>query len=248
MADVERVRPRRASRVRAAPRRGRRHSHTRAAIALAHLDAAGVAWSADLAPVRATATTWNSTSCAASSTGTWPACPRSSMGRLFDAVCVVARAPPPRHLRGAGGDRARDRRGRRIAPDCTAYRFALDGPSHRPDPGRCARHRRRPARRGARDRHRPPLPRRGRRPRRPPWRETVRADRGLDTVALTRRGVPERLLDTTLRRCARGAGFTPLTHRLVPPNDGGLALGQAFVAPHRTMSHGHPTVDRRTEN
>ena len=61
----------------------------------------------------------------------------------------------------------------------------------------------------------------------------LRAERGLDVVALSG-GVFQNALLTRL--CVAGleaAGLRCLTHHLVPPNDGGLALGQAFVAGHR---------------
>ena len=60
--------------------------------------------------------------------------------------------------------------------------------------------------------------------------EAIRRERGLNEVALSG-GVWQNvtLLKKTLS-LLRSAGFTVYTHRLVPPNDGGLALGQAVIA------------------
>ncbi len=58
----------------------------------------------------------------------------------------------------------------------------------------------------------------------------ARQQTGLDVVALSG-GVFQNA--TLLRKTLpllRGAGFTVYTHELVPPNDGGLALGQAAIA------------------
>jgi hydrogenase maturation protein HypF len=57
--------------------------------------------------------------------------------------------------------------------------------------------------------------------------EHLRAEHGLDTVALSG-GVFQNVL--LLSRCLdrlEPAGFTVLTHRQVPPNDGGISLGQS---------------------
>jgi hydrogenase maturation protein HypF len=58
----------------------------------------------------------------------------------------------------------------------------------------------------------------------------LRARRSLDTVALSGGVFQNALLTTLVRERLQRAGFTVLTHSLVPPNDGGLALGQAVVA------------------
>jgi hydrogenase maturation protein HypF len=42
-----------------------------------------------------------------------------------------------------------------------------------------------------------------------------------------------RLLEGTARRLAK-LGFKVLSHRLVPPNDGGISYGQAAVAARRS--------------
>jgi hydrogenase maturation protein HypF len=57
---------------------------------------------------------------------------------------------------------------------------------------------------------------------------------GLDTVALTGGAFTNTLLSSSCARVLGDDGFTVLRHRLVPPGDGGLALGQLMVAARTT--------------
>jgi hydrogenase maturation protein HypF len=60
----------------------------------------------------------------------------------------------------------------------------------------------------------------------------ARARTGLEVVALSGGCFQNVLLTERVVRRLSAGGFRPLLHRLVPPNDGGLALGQAAVAVH----------------
>ena len=56
---------------------------------------------------------------------------------------------------------------------------------------------------------------------------------GLETVALSGGVFQNRLLTEKVVQSLKDDSFTVLTHSRVPPNDGGLALGQAVIAAHQ---------------
>jgi hydrogenase maturation protein HypF len=61
----------------------------------------------------------------------------------------------------------------------------------------------------------------------------IRLESGLDRVALSGGVFQNRLLTEDLAEVLEAAGFTVLVHRLLPPNDGCISLGQAVIAGHQ---------------
>ena len=64
----------------------------------------------------------------------------------------------------------------------------------------------------------------------------IREQKGIDTAALTGGCYQNRLLLTLTEDGLRDRGFRVLIHHLVPPNDGGIALGQAAAAMMRSRN------------
>ena len=66
--------------------------------------------------------------------------------------------------------------------------------------------------------------------------ERQRARTGIQVVALSGGVFQNALLLGLARRELEVRHFRVLTHRVVPPNDGGLALGQAAIAGYRAAA------------
>ena len=58
----------------------------------------------------------------------------------------------------------------------------------------------------------------------------ISRESGIRRIVLSGGVFQNRLLSEALVSLLENDGFTVFTHRLVPPNDGGLALGQAMIA------------------
>ena len=194
-------------------------------MALSHLRSAGIPWSDDLAGVRACARRRAAAARPAAGARAWTACPHLEHGPALRRRRLPPRRLPPRRLRGAGRDRARGPR--RSAPAGTGgYPFGAPDETGSIDCG--------------------PLLRRS-------WPTCGRAPTPPDVAARFHGAVVALVTDTAVRVCAatgteRGralgrrvptrllvaaaaarcadAGLTVLRHHLVPPTDGGLALGQ----------------------
>jgi hydrogenase maturation protein HypF len=66
----------------------------------------------------------------------------------------------------------------------------------------------------------------------------IRGRTGLDLVALSGGTFQNALLVTRLKSTLKARGFEVLTHKLTPPNDGCIALGQVAVAAARLEREG----------
>jgi hydrogenase maturation protein HypF len=200
-------------------------------MALAHLAAAGLPWDDDLPPVRACPVAERTVLDHQLATG-FGCTPTSSVGRLFDAVAALAGV---RQVVDYEAQAAIELEGlARVVPDDgSTYPLGLasgaDGEPLVADPSALVRAVVADVRAGA------PAAVVGRR-----FHTTLaglardvarraREALGLRTVALTGGVFQNALLLSQSRAALHDDGFAVLCHRQVPPNDGGLALGQVLV-------------------
>ncbi|GAA2547073.1 carbamoyltransferase HypF [Pseudonocardia hydrocarbonoxydans] len=187
-------------------------------MALAHLHAAGIAWAADLPPVAACTDAERRVLAAQLASGTG-CVPTTSVGRLFDAVASLLGV---RHTVTHEGQAAMELEAL-AAGDGPALRLGADL-----DPA--------PVLAGLVEGLRAGVPVAALAS---AFHEALaaavaevvaRVCGGVGLVGLTGGAFQNVLLLRLTRRRLQDAGFTVLVHRVVPPNDGGLALGQAAVS------------------
>ncbi|RDH75254.1 carbamoyltransferase HypF [Mycolicibacterium moriokaense] len=196
-------------------------------MALSHLWAAGIDWDDDLAPVRACPDDERRVLRHQLDTGLGCA-PTSSMGRLFDAVSALAGV---RQEAAYEAQAAIELEGLSRDADCgaTTYAFAIDRAQVPAvvDPAPVLAAVVSDVRTGV------PAAVIGARFHRAVAAMVVDLARaatpGRDTVALSGGVFQNALLLRMVLRALREKGFDVITHRLVPPNDGGIALGQLLV-------------------
>ena len=199
-------------------------------MALAHLRAAGVPWHPDLPPVAACPSTERDVLAHQLETG-FGCVPTSSMGRLFDAVASLAGV---RHVVDYEAEAAIGLEGlaRSAGPSGGGYAFGLRTTAAGPvvaDPAPVIRAVAADVLSGA--------PATGVAARFHTAVTTLVADlaelcrerSGLGVVALGGGVFQNALLLASAERTLTDRGFTVLRPRLLPPNDGGIALGQLLI-------------------
>ena len=215
-------------------------------VALAHLWAAGIDWSEDLAPVGALEPDGRRVLARQLSRGVG-CVPTSSMGRLFDAVSSLLGLCHTAGYEAQAAMKLQWAAEAALAHDPDAappYRFGLHGCEMQPapvlraivadqragvDPGVMAAGFHAAVARAVGDAV-----------------ASVRARTGIEVVALSGGVFQNTLLLGLTRRDLAARGCTVLTHRQLPPNDGGLALGQAAVAAARALTGVAPTATTAT--
>ncbi|MEE6140219.1 carbamoyltransferase HypF [Mycobacterium sp. 050128] len=205
-------------------------------MALAHLWHAGVPWQAELAPVKAASSA--ELRLLRTQFTTRRACtPTTSVGRLFDAVASILgvrqhvtyegqAAIEMEMLAASLGNRKPDLRFRMAvsadgiidpAPMIAALVSALQGGAETHDLASAFHHALAEA-----------------------VTEVIgHVAGGISAVGLTGGVFQNVLLLNACRQRLEDAGYTVLTHRLVPPNDGGLALGQAAISVLTAVEEAH---------
>jgi hydrogenase maturation protein HypF len=201
--------------------------------ALTHLWAAGIDWSDDLAPVRAASPPELAVLRRQLERGV-QCVPTSSMGRLFDAVSSLLGARHTVSYEAQAAIELETVAGPHMTAALPRYRFQVAG--DKVDPGPLL---------GAMvdDIHRGSAPgavaagfHTAVATLIAEMAERLGESTGIDRVALSG-GVFQNVLVVRLARAQlERLHMRVLTHRLVPPNDGGLALGQAVVAAARRQS------------